>query len=127
MALGKTVLCGKHVLGLFLLGLLVLAKQDELAELVGSTHVFSRVSWWATISLCGSHVKNAYERYSSKCVHQLDQNITCDIYGRALLVLGFELVLTPAVEARNRSSRRMRCLPSMVRSWILFVKLGFKL
>ena len=35
MALGKTVLCGKHVLGLLLLGLLVLAKQDELAELVG--------------------------------------------------------------------------------------------
>ena len=35
MALGKTVLCGKHVLGYFLLRLLVLAKQDELAELVG--------------------------------------------------------------------------------------------
>ena len=47
MALGKTVLCWKHVLRLLLLGLLVLlsvlskhavfdvAKQDELAELVG--------------------------------------------------------------------------------------------
>ena len=47
MALGKTVLCGKHARCLLLLGLLVLlsvlsenymfdvAKQDELVELVG--------------------------------------------------------------------------------------------
>ena len=57
--------------------------------------LLSRVSWSATlIGPCGINVGNSHEPDPS-CAHQLGPSTICDNYGRASVVLGLELVLTP--------------------------------